>query len=52
MFNAGLWLFKAFHWALCFHNMVVVNIVANHGRLRNSLGHGEYFHVWFPSTLP
>ena len=25
--------------------------LSNHGRFRNSLGHGEYFHVWFPSTL-
>ena len=43
--------FKEFCSALWYYNIVVVNSVANYGRLRNFLGYEEYFHVWFPSTL-
>ena len=33
MFSAVLWPFKWFRLALLFHNIVVVNVVANYGRL-------------------
>ena len=51
MFNSVLRPFKQFRLALWFYNIIVVNGVANYGRLQNSLGHGEHFHIWFLSTL-
>ena len=50
-FSAVLWPFKLFYSALWLYNILVVNDVANCGRLRDSLGHREYNNVWFPSTL-
>ena len=39
--NSALWLY----------NILVVNDVANCGRQRDSLGHGQHIYIWFPSTL-
>ena len=33
------------------YNILVFNIVANCGRLRDSLGHGELIYIWFPSLF-
>ena len=51
MFSAILWPFKSFFSALWLYNILVVNDVANCGRLRDSLGHGELIYIWFPSIL-
>ena len=51
VFSAVFWPFKSFCLALWLHNILMVNDVANCGRLRDSLGHGEHIYIWFPSIL-
>ena len=50
VFSAVLWLFKSFCSALWLCNIVVVNDVANCGRLGDFLGYREHIHIWFPRT--
>ena len=49
VFSAVLWPFKSFCLALWLNYILVVNNVANCGRLRYSLGHGEHVNVRFPN---
>ena len=49
MFSTVLWPFKLF-LALWLYNILVINDVANCGRLCDSLGHGEHIYIWIPST--
>ena len=51
MFSAILWPFKSFCSALWFYNILMVNDVANCGRLQDSLGHEKHIYIWFPSTI-
>ena len=51
MFSTVLRPFKLFGSTLWLNNILVVNDVANYGRLWGSLGHGEHNYIWFPSTL-
>ena len=51
MFSVVLWRYKLFCLALWLYSILLVNDVANCGRLQDSLGHGEQIYVRFPSTL-
>ena len=51
MFSTVLWPFKLFCSALWLYNILVVNNVANCGRLGDCLGHREHIYIWFLSTF-
>ena len=44
-FSAILWVFKSLCLALWLYNILVINDVANCGRLRDSLGHREHIYL-------
>ena len=51
MFSAVLRLFKSLCLALWLYNILVVNDVANYGRLQDSLGHRELIYIISQTSL-